>query len=524
MEGHRWLVPGFTATVLDTDVSYGCWVKSHTFSVGPNGEEESSIQVSHVRPLPQLSKQNIEDAQNIDNLRAERDRAQTNLTSEYQEVADKNELVALDAVRFKTELPEGAFEEYSQTGRVSPGVSGFEITTPKEAKEAERTIQNAMSSFSYFEAQFKKVRMETVGNPSVAGKLFLQENPGMEGVINAAWDGLNTANTATFGGRGAGEQQRLVTYLSNLSENTVRNMAIALNKFSQYQVTNAKTVVEDGPSHMSKLSTFGDKNLAASQQSLTTAVKNYGAAWDSRTDYPYPPVFANMKLIDLWEVEKIYEQLLGAKPIFTKIAGERGIQRGSIVEDDSIAAQQKSYVFLSKYFAVLSKIFPTTPDVRGSTEWDSVSSDEGNSAPRKWMDKRFLRRQRLTTLGQFLKTNDLKLVEEESNKPTVIKFYRMVPLNVYPVTAQFLGKSLNWDDTIFSKIIDEAKDVERNVSYLPPGQTGPLSATGTPRSSDPNIQKLRETVKNEYLTTEARQALVLAYSQAHFGARAYDGR
>ena len=68
------------------------------------------------------------------------------------------------------------------------------------------------------------------------------------------------------------------------------------------------------------------------------------------------------------------------------------------------------------------------------------------------------------------------------------------------------GQTYSWDNTIFSKIVDENE-----------------LASGEVNTSDLVIAAIRRRITDKYLTTGPRQELVLEYSRRHFGSRGQDG-
>jgi hypothetical protein len=129
------------------------------------------------------------------------------------------------------------------------------------------------------------------------------------------------------------------------------------------------------------------------------------------------------------------------------------------------------------------------------------------------MENRFLRRRGMLTLKKFAEINGLTMTTERSSQPTVMPFYVLKPAYSVPITSEPLGTLLWWDNSIFSKIVDEFADAPRKVKGLV-----------APKGSDSRIEELRKSVSDEMLTSTARQDFMISYSKEHFGSRAFDGR
>ena len=61
MVGHRNLVPGFTAVIFDSDVSYMGYVESCSLMVDPSGREATQVSLSRARPMPVGDMESVEE-------------------------------------------------------------------------------------------------------------------------------------------------------------------------------------------------------------------------------------------------------------------------------------------------------------------------------------------------------------------------------------------------------------------------------------------------------------------------------
>jgi hypothetical protein len=253
---------------------------------------------------------------------------------------------------------------------------------------------------------------------------------------------------------------------------------------------------------------------------------------ETRLDWPAPPAFFSAELTKVDKLDSLYQNTFGCSKFYTgpyaatatsqAVADIRdaltALDLGPVTGKEtglSIQDQLDYYLEYLSGVSALNNVYPileggreTVADVTPPPSWEDVSQAGGGYAtPFEWEHRTFLKRE-ATTLGDFLKDHRLELVTQFSDPPTTYAFYQMKPTAGSTRPATEAG--LVFDDSIFSKLVDEKR----------------LTAAGsdeTPTESDPMIEKAREQATGDFLTTKARQEIILSYARKHFGTRGFDG-
>lgn len=543
LEGHRWLVPGFPMVICDRDISYIGWLRGHTFSVGSDGNESSMIDMDYLRPFP------VPDAKEYEKIEKEADDLK-------QEVEDKSQDLKIEYDRIEAEL-EAAYKDFLKaTSNVETRIPPSRDETVKLPVIGDPT--EIYITLSVVARRFKAVLNETIRQPTPGGKQYLKESEGAKSEIRAAANQLALTDRA--------ESSYTIDLplgeLGNFITSATRMRAV-VKKYLESQRKAVDKVKEIGPSAVGLASTMGDARATRVRENALTSLEEFGKVWKSLEGYPYPPSFANLDLVAVEKAEEIYKDLLGAQDVFTRISEDKGItDPHKFSSDDVIDIQAHNRISYSKFIQfirIMNTIFPIlnpeAPEVPpgantaemlrsgGTSEWERESEKADSSASvRLWEEKNYLQRSNLMTFGEFLRTNGLALETHRSEGSVPTVFYQMVPIDKTEVTAEKcdLYKKLIWDNTIFSKIIDEWADAPREVDQIteedllrlktPEFRIATVEVVGTSvsgttkfKDADPEIKKLRESVKNPYLTTAARQERILQYARRHFGSRLFDG-
>lgn len=210
---------------------------------------------------------------------------------------------------------------------------------------------------------------------------------------------------------------------------------------------------------------------------------------------PAPPSFYNKNLLNLNQLDRIYQEVLGCAPLYSTNQNQEFFKLASLTEDDRIEA-------LSQYIRGLEKLNSLYPFLSGvvnptqDINWFVVQSksDTGKSTAR-WADEKIARKG--TTMRQFLANNQLKKTVLNTSTADGIPAFQFEP------TTYVAG---GWDNTVFSKIVDLSEVV------------------GDVDKQDPAIKQIRDAQTTaQYLKTSERQKLIRAYANRHFTQKGFDG-
>lgn len=496
LEGNRWLCPGFPTAILDTDVCYLGWVKEHVFSVGPNSEESSEVALDYVRPMPYRAREAYEQMSKAQQkVKTQFNSSLTSFQKKYSDIENQ----AMNANR-----------------NVSRAVYGLGIKIANQSGNVTSEVNSIINGLTEIRKKFSLVFEYLVSRPKPPGELYLSSKGKTKNDIMRVYNNLNALEPIT-----PDFDKDNIWNLYNI-ESVVRDATREIVDFTRFQSEAADRVRTHGEQHIDELASFNDPEIASAKSDLEKSFDELSKTMEPIEDYPFPPVFANEDLIGVEESEEIYAKILGAQKVFSRIAKDKNIQEPLIPPTNEPGGlqefQRTAFAKYAYFLKILSAIFPVTSprspdmDIAGPedqeqtdsnlSDWEKESArSDSLDSTKKWEDRTFLRRQNLMSLGQFLKTNGLEMQSLNSDPPTPTSFMVLTPKDVKKVGQ------LQWDNSIFSKIVDELEDIPRT------GRSG----------SDPRIRELRESVKNPFLTTAFRQARLVKYAKKHFGSRAYDG-
>lgn len=491
LSGHRWLAPGFPAVVLMKEGSYLCWVKSHAFSVDADGQETSQVELDYVRALPATnvslvkaietaSEASLEISKLVDSLKKEYDSWVASFKEKVAKIVRVDGIVALLRRQINTPghpLKEAAIAEYER--RLDAFVNLYRSYVG---------LARAIVDVTELETAYITW---TADDPTYFNTTLKASLAAIERTAETNKEGLDSAK----GGN-----------IPDASDMGNSKIAEGLTKL--------RSLVETVMDSLSGSSSAPGSGIESSSLENTFA---------------FPGLFANEDLISVDTSDELYYRLLGAQKKFSELAARANIPELSVtykgMAEGSMAVALKNrqaYAKFLKFLFALGKIFPIDSSTTG-TEWEerAVKSDRYESV-RTWEEKEILRRERLHALGDFLTANRLKLSSYLSDPPTAISFYVLEPEEKPLEYTSASGKKLSWDDTIFSRIVDEFRLQPRSIEVTREVMGSTVTDTIS-QKTDTEIVKLRKSVRDPFLTTKARQELIVAYSRKHFGARGHDG-
>jgi len=614
--GHRWLVPGFSTVIFDSDVSYFAVPTSLTFNVTAQGAESTTLQLDKTRPIP---------TNDIDELRRSLgaavqrvtelvEAAEESVESVAQSGTDPIEQLAADAASvlpsFEQQLTSIATlrdwlssVEFGLTDiSVTPPIAGskpistsylstqvlttgsvpFKVVSDPiqpviaQANSATRTMLNIARTLLTQYQSFIAAGGGTALNPGLEEWLsFLAQlsgagvptsDPTNSGLLNLTIGIVPVVPLAVaIEGSANGA---LVSPLQALTLENAFEGAVYLERWAHSVLRSAQLVAETIVA--SNAGDTGAAQTAVRRQvddELTKLVEDI----DNEFNWPAPPVFFNRKLINLPDLDETYAGILGTRALYSvgeyadaAGKGEIGalITQVSELNERLVAATGRSeglsalerlnyYLTYLQGIGVLNAIYPFsrsattqgTAAPSAAKSWEDVTSQSGTAVGAiEWAHRTFFKRQ-VCTLGQFLEDHKLTLNRVNSGFPVPQQFLQMVAGT--RKTAETGG--FEWDDSIFSKLVDgralKAQPTVQGVAAtlgavsaasvaaqlvggvgLPvPTFNDDVQQTLDQGFADELVSAARKNASNRFLTTTARQQLVLDYSARHFGPRGFDG-
>lgn len=584
LKGHRWLAPGFSAVIFDSDVSYLTYVKGVRHEVSADGTENTTVTIDHTRPITTIDAATVTEVESTTNDTTAVIRQAQNAIAETFDS---------DTAAFEDRLTQ--LEE--DHGAVVAARDAHANAEGQAALQAE-ILARAQPSIRRFEENYAlivgraRAYADVVVGPrkNLAGALTARRN---EGLGDALLDLLDPAGDPDSPGSFEAVDDAL-----SRAQRAMRS----IETFNESQVQQASA---GQPSHgelpiqAEKLREAG-LLLAEEADKLEALI----ARLDTQLDFPVPPPFYNEDFISLATLDAQYRDLLGCQPFYT---GEysRGITYEELPSDfvgplSENQARAGAYLEHLKMVRMFARVFPavnrTAIDPQSTSvgvdngkletspsSWDdvvsSVAEDQGTM---RWQHERFLRR-KAQTLQEYLVTHGFAPALETliSDEPSPTIFFRMRPIpspdQPQGVTSEETGKTYGWDDSVVCRIVDEntrtgeiaerglvqgelisaandaisqatagrdvvsppeivetpdgpAVQVVISDPAAPGGQRTllePIETTTTaPRDADPLVRARRERAAGSgsvFLTSEFRQDQVIAYSRRHMGSRAFSG-
>jgi len=322
-------------------------------------------------------------------------------------------------------------------------------------------------------------------------------------------------------------------------------------------VSSACTVVLNQLTGETEISDDEDKKLRVAQKVLAqhqTKLYSRLSAIAERYEIPLPPYFLAMGVSSGEQLDTIYEQLLGCKPLYAsgyapkttkgfssalsglnKLAnsapslGGAGWRQEGVRYDvydptnlpkgtNLLLESTKNYIRALQTLSNVYQIDTTADRTDAPKNWQEVNQESSIGAGTfEWAHRTFLQRERVY-LDRYLTEHELSLSilsAPGSNIPgmTPRTFAKMEvvpqldPAN--SLAAQFVSADTGetWDNSIFSKLVydPEYGGTDGEIQRV----RGALTSLGG--------------IKKDMLTTRGRQNFMLNYSNKHFGSRAFDG-
>lgn len=511
LRGHRWLVPGFSTVIFDSDMTYLSYITSLTYIVGADGSETTSVALDHTRPI-QVARQT-----QIAGLKAS-----VNDTVRIREalVADIEQRFAEDYEDYQTRLD----RMFNNRAIIDRRREEYEAaSTQLEQNTIRRELLSVARLFEsdYVEIMARaRVLADSVGGPgkTPAGSVLVRQNPDLASALLAYLDpSEEVSDPAAF--------ENLNAALTQAED--------AVSLISQYNDQQLSQFRQGQPAEGQGSAIIAAINQAQeAKRDQAKALEQQIADLERSADFPTPPIFYNNEFLDLEKLDERYQELLGCQPFYTGPYAE-GIDVGNPSEDKDIR-RATAYIQHQKMIQMFSRVFdgvrrvtaslietddteragdliiPKRPSNKDASIMSWEEAAESDLGSFRWQHENFLRR-RAQTLKGYLRTHGFKeeLEVHISDEPDPTKFYRMVPRTATPV-----GK-LVWDESVLCRLVDE---------NLRTGEQITINGETQPRAADELIRRRREKVTNPFLTTGPRQNVILSYSRRHFGSRGFDGK
>ena len=286
---------------------------------------------------------------------------------------------------------------------------------------------------------------------------------------------------------------------------TASNAAAALRDVARFYDLQERQLAASRPAHgatPSLAQTISAARLTLAQQGAKSEA--LAARLERDADFPTPPAFYNQDLINLATLDDHYKRLLGCPALYT---GAYAASR-AVADKSPYGTHTRMLQVLSAIFPALSSALPV--DLRlspATSSWTDVQAADGVGTQR-WQHENFLRR-KAQTLRQYLATHGFRPALEEimSDEPSPTVFYVMTPAPAVgaPRGPTASGQSYGWDDSVLCRLVDEK------------------TRSGEAATGDRLMRERRARATSIFLTSGARQALVVAYSRKHFGSRGFSG-
>ena len=472
--GHRWIVPGFPCVIFDTMMSYIGYVRACTVSVNADGSESTSLNLDYVRTFPRVSPpletgRLILALQSLNSVKA---------VSDSTEAAIKKQDARIQVIGTALGTSLRAGVAYSETSK----------------SEYQKTFSDAFAIVEKDETKAKRMGYDRT-------KL---------NVLKSLLDTLLATDPSTQPENVRETQAKTLTdassFLASFYQDCSKQANEAASGFNE-------AAVPMTPGAQPQIDTLRSTIAKADLKGLFPE------------DFFAPPVFGNMDFLDIEKAEKIYAGVIGSSPALTKLSNKSGTDPYAVTKNTAggvLALKLNSYNKFVNLTDAIQKIFPIFND-DGTTEWSQHTKDGGRDvvSARDWIEQTYLRREGLMSLRRYAEVNILKLTTKTSITPFPQTFIVLAPLEPREISSDKLHHNLVWDNSIYSKIVDEFEIKAR--SYKQTNDDGSVNTVPS-KGSDKVIEELRKSVGLPWLTTTDRQAFWVSYAQNHHGSRAFVGR
>ena len=509
--GHRWIVPGFPCVIMASDGSYLAYVKRYALSISAEGDEMSNVDLDFVRPFPEIDFSYIKRVEKA--------------SEEMAKIEDETKK-ADEAIGVLGEEGTRGFDEYTKgMGTVaSTGVSGFdvilgdpEIDQARRSRFDDEDLATATRGYDRLKSAVQASHSGISSDPAM-----LQKTGYSKDEVSAIFNNFNNVRPGSRYTQGAAN-----AYASAYPADTQIAFCRSANDMVQRYVAAFKETMNEAVTSLDAKKIPNNPWMGDPTKDLRDSVSQAKLADNVPSDFMTPPIFGNLDLLSVAKAEKIYNEIFGAKKALSGLVESQEVTSTTTSGTAArvLALKKQAYTRFANFAKALNRVFPVIgrqmyedEGQAGSSEWEQVSEDmTTEKSVRDWAEEKYIKRERLQSLRHFLKVNGLKLEKPMSEPPTPMRFMRFVPSKVEEISSP-VG-NLTWDNTLFSKVVDEFQIRNRTVKV----RDASGNVSDLPKSSDSEILKLRKSVKDPFLTTKARQSILIDYSSRHFGSRGYGG-
>lgn len=477
LKGHRWLVPGFSAVIFDSDGCYLTYVVSVSYDVSPGGAEHTTVQIDRTRPLSTintaLSKQ-VEATVN--------DAAQAVIKS--QEVAE--EVLNSDTAYFDRLLREllGDRRKIVAAQLEYDAAVGRNDVRATIVLKLQPTIKRFEQNYATIVGRASENANVVVGpSKNEAGALSASLNSGLDVALLDFLDPTSIDKPGDF------------EAVSAAYAHAARAVEL-IRTFNTSQINQLRSnLPTHGPTEKAvQALNAANIDLAIRGDELSALI----AKLDTVIDFPTPPSYYNPDFIDLATLDKQYQDLLGCRPFYTgpyseglsgtrmssvasklrDLAGNSGVLSNPLNYMATVVDRVDSFNEHLRMLKIMSRVYPAvirSPNIQltepivvdntklaaTATSWDDISnSDDNSESTMQWQHEQFLKR-KAQTLIEYLRTHGFESSLEAliSDEPAPFVFYRMVPRptpsgneNAVPGVNR---KVYPWDDSVLCRIVDE---------------------------------------------------------------------
>lgn len=419
LRGHRWMVPGFSAIILDDTVSYQGHVNSLTITIDADGVENTQVGMNHVRPVTPYDK-NL-----YSRVRATTNRVETDTAGATD---DLNAAFNADTANFEAKLAEMRdIAESPATAAESP--------------------------------EFSDLYNEIVAKAAANADTMLGPGKTVAGSVTAQRD--SDIATMHVGFLGASAEPAEPGELQ--ADSAIEDAVAALDAITAYNNAQIDNVANRLPAQGATEDTINAINRSEGLFSRTEKqLEALISKLDTDLDFPTPPDFYNEDFIKLESLDKMYKDVLGCEPFYTGAYAKD-------IQGSGDASRGTAYIEHTRMLRIMSRVFrglpgqvnldDTAADGNTLSSWEDVR-DSGTAADTMaWQHQKFLKRD-AQTLRNYLTTHgfEVTLGTLISDEPSPTVFYQMKPK---PAEGNAVD-GYSWDNSVISGLVDD-----RELAPLP---------------------------------------------------------
>jgi hypothetical protein len=357
----------------------------------------------------------------------------------------------------------------------------------KSERLDEKAAQNTGSAAAAYETESQTAAARVLARASTCAEACVGQTRTVAGALTAKTD--------------PDLAQRLLSRLTTPPDPTPDEARKAYNDVARFYKLQESQVAAKQPAHGATEAAV----LAINAAKITLAaagskLEALAAKLENDADFPTPPPFYNDDYIQLSSLDARHSKLLGC-PAFYTGPYAAGISTGASTPYGSYLGMMQ---VLSRVFPALGSSLPDSSKVSASAQsWDDAL--KSGIGTRRW-SAAFSRRSAMT-LRQYLQTHGFHgtLQEVVSDEPAPTVFYVMQPVATGASRLAAAGKTYTWDNSVVCRLVDER------------------TRSGESSEVDPLMAQRRARARSIFLTSGARQDLIVSYSRKHFGSRGFSG-